>query len=567
MIFGPSLPAQARDPEARARELTQAQEDHEWDWSWPPGCATLREVPRGDRYTLPYVARIAELSLEIARNHSKLALDSAERAGPPPLPTSGADLERGFFAAAEAFHAGAPRVRPAAISEYAGYFAASPPPPLVARQQQDPSSADALFAWQRVAGANPMSLRRITALPDDFPLTEAQWHATIGARSLAAALDAGGVYAVDYTMLHGAPATRYLGRQKYLCGARAIFASQAGALRPVAIQVEPGAPVVTPGEGWDWQLARYCFQVADANVHETMEHLGSTHMVVEAVAVAARRQLASDHPLRRLIEPHIAGTFAINNSAKTSLVAPGGVIDRVFAARIDVAAGLVRAAIDGFVLQDRAPRRELRSRGVEDPSLVYPYRDDVSAVYEVIERFAEGYVRLYYASDAVVAEDTELRAWVAEVGSPIGGALRGIRPVETIAGLTEWMANIIHLASSQHAAVNFPQYPFFSWGVNTAGACWAGRPAGPATEADLLALMPPWDCVILQADTVFQLSGVYANHLGDYSAFMDLEVGGVIRQFQRDLSAVELDLQQADQGRLLSYPFLRPSLVPASINI
>jgi arachidonate 15-lipoxygenase len=567
MMFGPSLPDQARDPEARAQELVQSQSEHEWDWSWPPGCATLREVPRGDRYTLRYVARIAELSLEIARNHSKLALQSARPAGPPSLPASGDDLERSFFAVAEDFHARAPRVRPASIAGYADYFATSPPPPLVVYEQQNPASADALFAWQRVAGANPMSLRRIAALPDDFPLTEAAWQRAIGGGSLAAALGAGEVYAVDHSILHGAPATRYLGRQKYLCGARAIFVARAGALGPVAIQLEPGGAVVTPADGVGWAAARYCFQVADANVHETMEHLGATHMVLEAVGVAARRQLASDHPLRRLIEPHIEGTFAINNSAKTSLIAPGGVIDRVFAARIDVAAGLTRAALDRVVLQDRAPALELKARGVDDPALTYPYRDDILAVYGAIRRFAEAYVRLYYRDDATVAGDPELRAWVAEVGSPIGGALKGIRPVETIGGLIEWMANIIHLASAQHAAVNFPQYPFFSWGANVAGAGWAPAPGPGASEADLLALMPPWDCLILQADTVFQLSGVYDNHLGDYPMFMDLEVGEVIRAFQRDLAAVEATLQQADQGRLLSYPFLRPSLIPASINI
>jgi len=555
------------DEDSRVRSLAEAQDEYVWDWSWPPGCGTLSKLPRSERYHPDFVARIVGLSVDMVRNHAAMTIGSARTAGPPPLPTSSDDLLRHLFATAEALHEGAPRTRPASPDGYADYYATVAAPPLVVKQRSDPAAADALFAWQRVAGANPMSLARIAKLPEDFPLTETDWQAAIGAGSLAAALGAGRLYAVDFTVLHGAPATRYLGRQKYLCGARAVFAAEEGRLRPVAIQLEPGGRVFTRADGTAWVMARYCVQVADANIHETMAHLGTTHMVMEAVGVAAHRQVGDEHPLRTLLDPHLEGTFAVNCSAKTSLLAPNGVIDKVFAARIDVAASLVRAALDGFVLQDRAPARELAARGFDDPAdLEFPYREDVLPVYAAILRFVRAYVALYYAEDSVVSGDTELQAWVAEVGSPIGGALRGIRPVETIAGLVTWMTNILHIASAQHAAVNFPQFPFFSWGANVAGALWGPPPSGAVTEADLLALMPPWDCLSLQADTVYELAGVHYTRLGEVPSTYP-RVAPLVAEFQRELRGIEEATTARDAGRLLSYPFLRPSVIPASINI
>jgi arachidonate 15-lipoxygenase len=314
-------------------------------------------------------------------------------------------------------------------------------------------------------------------------------------------------------------------------------------------------------------MAKYCLQVADANVHETMQHLGSTHMVMEAVGIAAHRQLLPDHPLFRLVQFHLEGTFAVNNSAKTSLIAPGGVIDKVFSARIDVAASLVRKALDNFVLQDCAPAREIRSRGLDDPSAIeYPYRDDVLPVYAAIERFARAYVGLYYADDAAVAGDTFVQAWVDEVGSSIGGALQGIRGVKTVAALVEWMTNILHISSAQHAAVNFPQFPYFGWGTNVAGALWGPPPSGAVTDADLLQLMPPWDCLFLQSDTVYELAGVQYTRLGRYT-FPDAKTVPVVQQFQKELASIDQAICEADASRIVTYPFLRPSEIPASINI
>lgn len=563
--LGPSLPTDA-DVEPRQGLLRKARESHTWDWSWPPGCATLRRLPRSDNYALGFIAESFALQAQTKKNRAELTLEGTLLPADPPPPTRGGWVVP--FDNLGDLTADAPTSHPRSISAYEEYFVTLPRPPLVDRLRARPEDADALFAWQRVAGANPMTLRCASRLPDDFAVSESLWQRVIQTSSLAACLDEGRVFEADYTLLHGAITNQYLGRQKYLCGARGLFTTASGPLMPVAIQLEPGGRVYAPGDGAAWSVAKYCLQVADANVHETMEHLGATHMVMEAVGIAARRQLAPLHPVMILLEHHLVGTFAINESAKTSLIAPEGVIDRVFSARIDVAASLVRVALDRFSLQDRAPALELRARGVDDPSRLpeYPYRDDVLRVYGAIERFVGGFVRAYYADDAAVRADPELRAFVGELGSPIGGALRGVRAVETVDALVTLLSNVVHVASAQHAAVNFPQYDCFGWGANAAGACWAPPPREGATEADLLAMMPTWDCLMLQTDTVFQLAGIYYKRLGAYE-LRDPRLDDLVARFNADLGEVERVIAAADGARLMSYPYLLPSKIPPSINI
>lgn len=556
----PSLPAPGAAANHRADGLKKARETYAWDWSWPPGCATLRRLPKEDRYGLDFIAETAALQLRVRANRTALVVEGAELGGWTPASVEHALLHPTDVT--EEIARGAPTTHPDSIEDYAKYFALLPSPPLATRLSAHPEDADSLFAWQRVAGANPMALRRASRRPEELDAPPALDAA------LARAHDLGRLFEVDFSLLHGVTTNRYLDRQKYLCGARGWFSSEGGPLRPMAVQLEPGGRAFTPADGVAWTMAKYCLQVTDANVHETMEHLGATHMVMEAIGIAARRQLAPSHPVRLLLEHHLVGTFAINESAKTSLVAPEGVIDRVFGARIDLAAGLVRVALDRFSLQDCAPAQALRARGVDDREVLpeFPYRDDVLRVYGAIERFVERYVRIYYADDAAVSADIELRAWVAEVGSPIGGNLRGVRPVETIAELVTWTANAVHIASAQHAAVNFPQYDCFGWGANAAGACWAPPPRGEATEAELLAMMPAWDCLMLQTDSVYQLAGVYYGRLGEYR-FVDPRAVAEVARFIDELRTVERAIEGDDQGRRLSYPYLLPSKIPPSINI
>ena len=82
-------------------------------------------------------------------------------------------------------------------------------------------------------------------------------------------------------------------------------------MRPVAIQCiqhPEDTPILTPQSGkYAWLFAKTIVQIADANYHEAVTHLGRTHLFVGPFAIATRRQLLDHHPLSLLLRPHFEG--------------------------------------------------------------------------------------------------------------------------------------------------------------------------------------------------------------------------------------------------------------------
>jgi hypothetical protein len=195
----------------------------------------------------------------------------------------------------------------------------------------------------------------------------------------------------------------------------------------------------------------------------------------------------------------------------------------------------------------------------------------VLLVWAPIRRFVEKYLRLCHEEDSEVVDDRELRDWFVQMASQEGGRLQGLNHTANIEQLSEWLALTIFTTTVQHTVVNFGQCAFMSDARNMHGAIWAPlvNSRTPDTREVWAQKLPPWDAAILTADTAFQLSSVRENYLGDYSHvhFRDLKARKLVRESEKELEAVELEIINRDAERLLTFPFARSSLVPNSINI
>ncbi len=578
-MFEPHLPQNDSDVEARETQLGTARETYRYSYAWPPGVAVAAEVPESDTYSAMYIAALLPSAWEIFKNtvsivelvaeHGSLQEFFAQEGRRVPKLDAGSigswymrvanDLSR--YVASEV---------PVTVDAYNNLYGAMQAPGVVTSWDLDRT-----FAWQRIGGVNPMTLTRITKMPSHVAIGEKEYTRAIGGGdSLAAALAEGRLFGCDYTMLHGAVCGTTFGRPKWLPAPYAVFASVKGALEPVAIQIgaTPDTAVAARGDGNAWRVAKLALQVADANHHETVVHLGRTHMVMEAVTLAMRRNLAERHPLHKLVAPHCDYTLPINNSAATNLIAKDGAIDCAFGGTIETSASFVKQGLDSFDLRGAAVPTELARRGVDDGGILaeYPYRDDALPVFAAIRRFVEAYVRIYYASDADVGADRELQAFKDELGSESGGRLRGVGKLETIADVVELVSTIVWIASGQHAAVNFTQYPYMGVVPNMVGAMWSEWPPKDLThDQTFAALLPPYNLALLQLHTVYQLSSVRVNHLGRYGLahFLDLRVHEHASAFKSELEDVEKVLRERDASRYLPYPHLYPSNIPQSIHI
>lgn len=482
---------------------------------------------------------------------------------------------------------------PRTVAQYDALFATIEKP-SIAQVFRD----NALFAWMRVAGPNPMLIRKASVLPSKFPLTDAQYRQAMGnADSLADAAAEGRLYLLDYEglgdMAPTGPVTKPLTGTAYVFMPIALFARpRAGrSLVPVAIQCGQNPaqhPIFLRVDDasnaeayWAWQSAKTTVQVADFNYHEMFVHLGRTHLMSEAFAMATQRQLATAHPLSRLLSPHLEGAMFINEAATLIIMAPLTTGDGILAAPIETLqreCGRDRLTYDfqaNLMLPD-----ELRARGVDNPNELpeYPYRDDALLLWNAIAQWVGEYVATYYLSDADVSGDHELQAWAVDLSTH--GKVKGLPAISTRARLADVVTAIVFNTSAQHAAVNFPQLSVMTYAPFSAGMAGTPAPASTAgqSEATWSQMLPARLAAQEQILLFHILGGVYYRPLGEYkdNAFPHLPVlidpaiagqGGPLERFRAALANIETTIKQRNTTRSRPYEHLLPSRIPSSTNI
>lgn len=473
------------------------------------------------------------------------------------------------------------------LTKYKQLWASLPLPEPASRLHDD-----TYFGYARVAGPNPMVLRKVTgALPDTLRLNVSRFTTAAG-ESAASALAAGRLFVCDYAVL--GDMAKEDATFKVLTGANyntapiAVFVRPADSqyLTPVAIQIgqRPGhSPVFyapkrndpAAADYWGWQMAKTVVQTADFNHHEMFSHLAWTHLVSEAFCVAMHRQLPVGHPLRALLEPHFEGDLFINNLAASVIMGPETFADIILAPDIHLAQAGAGGARLNWNFTEQIPRNEFANRGVDDPNLAFPYRDDALLIFDDIHAWVTDYVNTYYRTDKDVTSDAELHNWLREARTK--GKVKGIGAVESRARLAEVVAMIIFTASAQHAAVNYPQrseMTYAPWFSGTLSAI-VDSPERHYTELDWFNMMPTLLSAFAQMYFLNVLGSVYYRRLGDYrtnvfpfpKSLVDPKITGHLNAFRDALSATESTIVARNKSRRWPYSYLLPSKIPMSTNI
>ncbi len=477
-------------------------------------------------------------------------------------------------------------------------------PLMVSVHQREGGLSDREFARQRLAGQNPMMLRQIQ--PTDAPWLDT-WQPCLDGRSpkrldLAQAAANQQLFVAEYPLLQQlTPADLQPGR--YVGSPVALFqTTTAGGLEPVLIQVEPGR-VVLPAPTDEWMQAKLYVQVADVTYHELIVHLADTHLSMEAFAIATPRQLPPNHPLYRLLRPHLRYLLAINTRGNEVLLSPGAAIDNLMAPTREASLALINRAYRATEFGAAALPTNLKQRGVEAGTLAdYPYRDDALLLWAAIARYVTQFLTRDYPDDQAVQRDPYLQAWAAELGEPLTQRPASDFPqapdwvpphLATAAGLTPELCpaygrvpgfpaqltsvqhvidiatQIIFTCGPQHAAVNFSQFDYVGYVPNGPLAAYAA----PGTCDGAEHLLPTVAKDVAQMELAYALSGIRWGKLGCGEAmqFRDRGDRAILKHFQADLAGIEDQIRDRNRQRQrrdgVPYPYLLPSQIPNTINI
>jgi arachidonate 15-lipoxygenase len=517
------------------------------------------------------------------------------------------------------------------IEDYESLFIAVPRPLMLDIERKDwmpkddkPCEQDWFFGFLQTGGYNTTQLRGVVptalagskavALADlqkKMPVTDALLQGVLGdkAVTLADAMANHRLYVVDFTSFEGAHADPLHGQPRYLAAPIALFYwnptpppgfPPGGALQPIAIQLAQKhdaetAPVFTPNDSaggndpdrYKWRIAKYFVNVCSAIQHESVAHLGDCHLMIEAMVVAANRQLSKQHPLLTLLKPHFRFTININDDAIHSLIVPGGVVATNVGPAIEDTLRMVGDAHKAWRWDENNPDRVFALRGV-DKLPQFPFRDDTMPIWAAIKRYVSGYLRLYYANDQDVRDDAELQGFIHELTDPRYCGLKGLggltatgdeaRPwrIDSLDYLVEMVSLILYTAGPQHASVNYAQYPLMSYMPSVAGTIYQpppGRSTKVASTADVMKWYPPLDVALYTFLFEFLLSGVQYDTFGHYQHnprdpyFADPRVEPLVADLQAELAQVETGIRERNRTRAMPYPFQLPSHIPNSISI
>ena len=519
-------------------------------------------------------------------------------------------------------------------SDYEALFATLELPMMLQLQHQDwmvgndkPCQQDWFFGHLQIAGFNTTNICRVVTTPvaeskmvlwselnAKLPITDSMFRSVTGStKTLLEAIAAEQLYVVDFSQFVGSTSDMLHGQQRYITAPIALFywnatppkgyplgyiAGQPGVLQPVCIQLAQqfdaeSAPIFTPNDSagandpnlLKWRIAKFIFNALTAIQHEAVAHLGDCHLIIEPMVVASHRQLATEHPLLKLLIPHFRFTININDDAIHSLIVPGGVVATNVGPSIESTRALIAQAHRDWRWDQQCPDQIFKTRGV-DALPVFPFRDDTRLLWNATKQFVGSYLKTYYKSDLDVQQDNELQGWVHELVAPQYCGFKGLNGLSVTADgavrldsldyLIEMVSHIIYRAGPQHASVNYAQYPLMSFMPSVAGTIYQAPPTRSAvlnSINDCLAWYPPLDVALYTFSFEYLLSEVQYDTFGHYEAnkrqpyFTDARVQPLVADFQDALALIEIEIRKRNRERPIPYPFQLPSMIPNSVSI
>ncbi len=507
--------------------------------------------------------------------------------------------------AKEAFLSPSIPLFPIDLDSYHGLKSAFPPVSI--STNVEPSVSDNSFAGQRLSGANPLLIERVT---DVAEIPNLAIQSGIGNVKFADAIDEKRLYVCNYARLtnFAGPGAILTGGSfpgagvgvdvpvfpcsKFLHAPIALFYwegdfNETGRLTPLGIQLEqtsaagvfapPAAqnsPQTSPN---NWLHAKSAVQIADGHVHEWDMHLVRSHFVGGVFAMAAERNLHEEHPILILLRPHFRYLLTVN-SVTDELVGHGAIGDTLLALRHDDSMQLLNQFFGDYSFVDMAdPVAEIASRRMSGDvaPIPYPYRDDGLPVFSAIQKFVDRYVRLYYDNDSDVREDFQLQKFVNEVCDDDGGRLGEVtesgRQLRDIKELVRLLSRIIWVAGPFHAAVNFSQWDYMASPANMPLSGYTPLPdsGSDADAPSFISFYPQSTLAKYQASVMYTLGTYRLDMLGHYRPkdFHDPDALKAIADFQCHLARIGADTSARDNARAVSYPYLIPWNIPNSTNV
>uniref|UniRef100_A0A8D0A7N2 Arachidonate 15-lipoxygenase B-like n=1 Tax=Sander lucioperca TaxID=283035 RepID=A0A8D0A7N2_SANLU len=437
---------------------------------------------------------------------------------------------------------------------------------------------DAFFGYQYLNGTNPMLIRRCSALPDNFPVTDDMVIILTFIQKihvyLVYEIYKGNIFLCDYKLLDGVKANTINEKQQYLMAPLVLLhKTPDDKLMPIAIQLKQTPaddnPIFFPTDSeYDWLMAKIFVRSADFSEHQLNVHLLRTHLLAEVFAVSLLRNMPMVHPLYKLLIPHTRDTLEINFFARHFLISKNGIYPKIAASGREGMMTILKRSLSSMTYSSLCIPDDIAERGVEALPNFY-YRDDGLKLWDIIQRFVQGVLSYYYKNDTEVQTDSELQKWISDIFEH--GFLS--QSFTTLSELVKFVTMVIFTCSGQHSAVNTGQYDYGGWMPNTPSTMQLPPPTtkGTTSEARMLQTLPNKGTTAKTMAALWLLSKEPSDFvpLGQYPEdhFSERIPCGLIKVFKGELEVLSAVINIRNQNLDVPYTYMDPMKVENSVAL
>ncbi len=235
-----------------------------------------------------------------------------------------------------------------------------------------------------------------------------------------------------------------------------------GCLEATRIETELGVSV--PGDA-DWSESQRIALCAVSTHLSLVRHFNWIHLVSGGpLGFVTRNHLPVDHPIARLLQPHVYGTESSNQMVTIVQMDPGGDFENTFSFTRGGICKLFEATYDDFDLESIEPSRDNLRRRLNVEELRQPALDNRIALMDLIHAHVGRYLALYFDSNESLVADEAMNAWCDALAERIPhGVAELIGSPMTIDGVVRLLSTLIYLTTVEHEIVGSGVWDYQLW--------------------------------------------------------------------------------------------------------
>ncbi len=326
---------------------------------------------------------------------------------------------------------------------------------------------------------------------------------------------------------------------------------------PAWVELEDGRKV-KPGDA-DWEKARLIFACAMQTWTVIVAHLVHVHyLTTGAFAAAAQLALPWTHPLRRLLEPHLAGTLLVNWRANHNLLGENGAVQSAYTYPYPELLKLITRGVEKFDPTHYDVPASLERRGLTElvKSGHFASAEDGLLLWNVLERYVRQYVGSYFGNDDAVKNDAGIQQFAKELPRLTVKAPR----IDSVDSLCLALTRHLHIATVVHKQVggmawDFMTMPWFMpHRLREASSVEEMLPFREESEANLIA---KWSTTPMS----WPLCRDWTNWA------LDEKGAAAMRSLQEELKNAGNEIDARNSRRAVPHPYLHPSRLESSVAV